>query len=122
MQTQEIPGYCTSQPPEDYFDFDKLSYSKWLEVHPQMHQRAEPLSQPLQDIQAHEERGCLASKNYHIELFNGDYVSWKVEGDNFLIGKIRRIAHSSSTSVILYDVWFYKPSSKTADIWNHHTS
>lgn len=121
LQTGEIPGYCQSDPPDDYFDFEKLKYESWKNRHPFVYQVPVAINPHLQNIQVDDERGFLANGNRFFELAVGDIVSVRNDEGTFWLGKIRKVYVGDNVADVNYNVWYYQPTGENADIWNFRT-
>jgi hypothetical protein len=75
LQVGVIPNYSTADPPEDYFNFEKLSYATWQITHPLLYQAPERTPTALRDIQVNVNRGIAVTNNRVCECFVGDFVS-----------------------------------------------
>jgi hypothetical protein len=119
LQTGVIPGYCTSIPPVDYFDFPKLSYAKWQDQHPNSFQQPVQIG-TMHSIELDHDQGIAATGNRYFELFVGDFVTVRAEKDEFWMGKIRQINTNTDDNLIYYNVWYYEPE-KESDQWSYKT-
>jgi hypothetical protein len=119
----ELPNTTVPEVPDDYFNFQRFSFTNWEREHPQTFQEPTQHEPVLHSIEVDEATGISATGDRPIDLFVNDFVSIRMDQpDSFWLAKIRRvmdpIPHTEPPEP-QYQVWFYVLCDPTADQWSY---